>query len=119
MDSKHEIFRLLKENRAELVRRRKHEVYRLPNGNIFVTGLTQTDDRGWRNRLAQLRKLLGVAPPDKRAAPSRRTLGARNKEKVDTAIIFARLETPTEMRSLADQLEKALVNSYTLGTRRR
>lgn len=53
MDSSEEVFRLLKYHRAELVRHRKHHVYRLSNGKLFVTGLTSTDKRGWRNRLTQ------------------------------------------------------------------
>jgi len=76
MDSKEEVFRLLKEHKANLIRQRRHRVYRLPDGRIFVTSLTQTNERGWRNCLARLRKLLGAVPANTGAAPNRRKLKA-------------------------------------------
>ncbi len=89
MDSRQQISRLLKEHRAELVRKNRHEVYRLPNGAIFVTGTTQTDERGWRNRLAQLRRVLGIKPPAKAAAPPKQKLMARKKKTSKDAPSFA------------------------------
>lgn len=108
MDSKREVFRLLDIHRAELVRRNKHEIYRLPNGQIFVTGKTQTDERGWRDRLAQLRKLLGIKPLDKGAAPGKRKLMARKNKTSNDAPNFVSLQSPSGLRSLASELKKLL-----------
>lgn len=58
MDAKEEVFRVLRGHRARLIRHKKHHIYRLPNGKIFVTGITRTGARNWHNRLAQLRRLL-------------------------------------------------------------
>jgi hypothetical protein len=106
MDSKREMFRLLANHRAELVRRNKHEVYRLPNGEIFVTGNTQTDERGWRNRLAKLRKMLSIKPPDKGAAPGKRKLMARKNKTSKDAPNFVSLQSPSGLRSLASELKR-------------
>lgn len=51
--------RALAEAGARLVRDRKHLVYRLPNGRIYVTSKTPGDHRGEENALRELRKLTG------------------------------------------------------------
>jgi hypothetical protein len=80
MDSRQEIYRLLRDHRADLVRHNRHKVYRLPNGALFVMGETRTDYRGWRNGLAQLRRLLGVTPALKRLTPRKQKLKAKKKQ---------------------------------------
>lgn len=65
MDSKHEIYRLLKKHKAELIRQNKHKIYRLPNGRIFITSATRTNERGYRDQLSTLRKLLQLNPRQK------------------------------------------------------
>jgi hypothetical protein len=112
MDSKREMFRLLANHRAELVRRNKHAVYRLPNGEIFVTGNTQTDERGWRNRLAQLRKILGIKPPDKGAAPGKRKLMARKNKSSMAIPNFVSLQSSSRFRSLASELKRLFPGSH-------
>jgi len=114
MDSKEEVFRLLKEHKAEFIRQRRHRIYRLPNGRIFVTGVTQTDERGWRNRLAQLRKLLGVVPPDNGAGPSRRRLKASSiKTGLPQPVLFLSQTLPQQ--SFREQLKTALAKTFTVG----
>jgi hypothetical protein len=83
VDPRREIFRLLEEHRAEFVRRSKHEVYQLRNGKIFVTGTTQTDDRGWQNRLAALLGLIGAEPPSKEAARGRKKVAGQEEGKAE------------------------------------
>ena len=51
--------RALAEAGARLERCRKHLVYRLPNGRIFVTPKSPSDTRGEENALRELRKLTG------------------------------------------------------------
>jgi hypothetical protein len=106
MDSRKEIFRLLKEHRAELVRKNKHEVYRLPNGQLFLTGTKHRDERGWRDRLVLLRKMLGIKPRDKGAAPGKRKLGARKNKTSKDAPDFVSLQSPSGLRSLASELKR-------------
>src|SRR5580704_8020529 len=104
MDSKEEVFRLLKEHKASLIRQRRHRVYRLPDGRIFVTSLTQTDERGWRNCLAQLRKLLGAVPPNNSAAPKRRKLKASSmKDGLPQPVLLTSQTLPP--RSFREQLK--------------
>lgn len=55
-----EIDALLKEHGAVLDRTKKHRVWKLPDGRIWVQGSTPSDVRAARNNLAQLRKMLGV-----------------------------------------------------------
>jgi hypothetical protein len=107
MDAKSEIFRILKEHRAQLVRSKKHHVYKLPNGKTFVTGITPTDERGWRNRLAQLRKLLSIVPPDNGAAPTKRRLATAIGRRVPERFLLSDTsETLPALRSLAEQLKE-------------
>lgn len=43
---------------ATLIRSRKHNVWRLPDGRIFVTPRSPSDPRSVRNCLAQLKRML-------------------------------------------------------------
>lgn len=107
MDAKEEIFRILRKHQALLVRSKKHHLYKLPNGKIFVTGITPTDERGWRNRLAQLRKLLSIVPPDNGAAPTKRRLATAIGRRVPEKVLLAdTTETLPALRSLAEQLKE-------------
>lgn len=56
MDARKESLRLLSEH-AVLERHGKHETWRLNGHLIAVTG-TKTDDRGWRNKLGEIRRAL-------------------------------------------------------------
>jgi hypothetical protein len=61
---KHEkqITQLLHSAGAEVVRKKKHVVYRLPGGRKFVRPSTPSDWRGDRNSLADLRRFLKEKP---------------------------------------------------------
>jgi hypothetical protein len=112
MDSKREIWRLLREHRAELVRHNRHKVYKLPNGALFVTGETETSYRGWRDRLAQLRKLLGIKRPVKRAVPGEhKSLAMKNRNTKQPA--FVPFQTSSALPSLAGELRKLFPNLVT------
>lgn len=62
MDPKAEVERLLKEHGAKLDRKRKHCVWKFPDGRIWVCAATPSDKRAMDNQLCDLRKLLGVTP---------------------------------------------------------
>ncbi|HEV2194053.1 MAG TPA: type II toxin-antitoxin system HicA family toxin [Candidatus Acidoferrum sp.] len=52
------VLRLLRENGAVLLRQKKHCIYKLSNGQIWVTPRTASDWRSWRNNLAGLKRVL-------------------------------------------------------------
>ena len=106
MDPRQEISRLLEKHRAELVRKNKHEIYRLPNGQIFVTGTRRGNERGVRNRLAQLRRILGVKPAANGGSPQKRKLIAGKRDASKDALDFVSVQSPSEMRSLASELKR-------------
>ncbi len=45
MNARQEISRLLEEHRAEVMRKNKREIYRLRNGQLFVTGTKRGAER--------------------------------------------------------------------------
>ena len=63
---------LIEENAGELVRKRKHKVYRFPNGATFVVASTPECPFAYDNALAHLKRLLGITPPDRGAPGTRR-----------------------------------------------
>lgn len=56
MDAKKESLRILDEQ-GEEVRHNKHRAWRL-NGHLIVITGTKTDDRGWQNKLSEIRRAL-------------------------------------------------------------
>ena len=56
MDAKKEVMRRLKESGVE-ERHNKHQAYRL-NGHLIVITGTKTDDRGWMNKLSEIRRAI-------------------------------------------------------------
>lgn len=59
---KERVDQLLKEHGAILVRKRKHEIWRLPNGRNFVRASTSSDKNSEYNNYSDLRKTLGLTP---------------------------------------------------------
>jgi len=54
------VLSLIKAHGGELVRQRKHHIYRFPSGKNFVVPNTPSDRRAWHHALATLRRLLGI-----------------------------------------------------------
>lgn len=52
----------LKRAGAVLIRWKKHDVYRLPNGRKFTLAKTASDQRSEQNHLTDLRRALKAAP---------------------------------------------------------
>jgi hypothetical protein len=106
MNAKHEIFRLLEEHRAEVIRKSKREIYRLRNGQLFVTGTQRGAERCWRNRLALLKRMLGIVLSAKRPAPKKRKAVAKKLQASEDAPSFVSLQSHSGMRSLASELKR-------------
>jgi hypothetical protein len=110
MDAKAEVFRILKEHRAQLIRHKKHQVYRLPNERIFVIGTTRTDIRGWRNRLALLRRLQSITSFG--TAPTKKRMAALSGRSVPQKVFLANAtENLPVLRSLAEHLKEVAAAS--------
>ena len=62
MNASVEVARLLDESGAVLVRHKKHLVYRLPNGQNFISPKTPGDHRTAVNQLSNLRRALAIEP---------------------------------------------------------
>lgn len=62
MNKREEVNRILGERGAVLARKRKHEVWKFPDGKTFIRGSTTSDRNSEENNLADLRKLLGITP---------------------------------------------------------
>ena len=54
------VLRIIHENGGRLVRRKRHLVFRFPDGRKFVAPSTPSDLRAWRNSLSVLMRFLGV-----------------------------------------------------------
>jgi hypothetical protein len=65
-----QVMQLLKDNGAVLVRHRKHQVYRFPDGRTFVFGTSPSDADSWKHCLSNLKRLL------RRGAGVAREMGA-------------------------------------------
>ena len=96
-----ELLRLLKSAGAVLERKRKHCVWRLSDGSIFVHAATPSDSHAWANALREFRRLRGLNPPDRGLeGPRRERKGNRQTAKPPVLATFATVRA----RSLAEQL---------------
>jgi hypothetical protein len=60
MSPQHEVFTILNNVGAVLVRQRKHKIFRFPSGLIWVVPCSPSDSRAWMNNLASRRRHLAV-----------------------------------------------------------
>ena len=67
-----EIQRLLDEHGAVLSRTNRHNVYKFPDGRIFTMSKTPSDYRTAMEQLQDLRKVLGIADPERGQPGERR-----------------------------------------------
>jgi hypothetical protein len=88
MNHKNQVFSLLEAVGAKLLRQRKHLVYQLPGGRLFVMASTPSDRRAWKNIYAALRALLGLRPEHKAG-------GRRPKYKQKRATFVAKADLAT------------------------
>lgn len=59
---KQQVFNLIRVYGGQLVRQKKHLIYRFPNGAAFTVAKTPSDSRAWRNSLGTLKRLLRRIP---------------------------------------------------------
>lgn len=105
MNARTRVSELLESCGAVLKRRRKHEVYELPNGQNFVRASTPSDRRSDLNNLTDLKHQLKVVVPKKiGAAPSRAKL---SKAKPRKTVSTERMKSRVASLSLAESLRMA------------
>lgn len=74
--------RLIEEHGGVLVRKKKHKVYRFPNGSVFTVSSTPECSFAYDNALSLLKNLLGINPPDRGSPGERREKRAKQKSTV-------------------------------------
>ncbi len=74
MNPADQVLELLQSDGAVLIRGKKHEVYKLSNGQVFTRAATPSDRRAAANQLSELKRLLGLTKTEA-------TEGARRERK--------------------------------------
>ena len=57
---KREVLTILHNTGATLVRQKRHQIFRFPDGRIWVVPKTPSDTHAWRNNLSDLRRKLDL-----------------------------------------------------------
>lgn len=101
MSARDRVNKLLSQAGAVLLRKRKHEIWRLPNGQNFVRASTSSDQRAEHNNLSDLRHTLG-------AVKSTATQGERRPKRLKRGAAPAKTQYKrVETLSLAQSLRMA------------
>lgn len=99
------ILSLLKESGAELVRKKRHEVWKLPNGKIFVRSITPSDKKAILHNLCDLRTQLGMQNQEKKPAASHVKIKKPLVKQVTTKVTFDAVSLIPESKSMYMQLK--------------
>ncbi len=94
MNARDQVNEYLREYGAVLQRKRKHEVWKFPDGKVFVRAATPSDSRADDNNLSDLKKLLGLTK-------TVRTEGERREPRNKPG----NLSAPRMRLTLAEQLQ--------------
>jgi len=105
MSAQTQVFDLLRQYSAVLIRQRKHCVYRV-RGRIFVVPSTPSDTHAWRNCLADLRKILGLCGADRGRPGVRR---AKHGCQPNRMVRFTFSSSTASLPSLRQQLQRVMV----------
>ena len=100
---------LIEENGGRLVRRKKHKVYRFPNGLIFVHASTPSCPLADINALAALKRLLGIHPPDRGAPGTRRNKRFKQKDALGSKTLPLANHIPSQVETWQDKLRLILL----------
>lgn len=100
MKRREQVNKLLTEIGAMLKRRKKHEVWELPNGKIFVRSQTPSDRRSDVQDLRDLRHALDKIPEHKEGQ-------RREKKRKAGRVESIKYERTPSLNSLADQLRNS------------
>lgn len=76
-----EIEDLLHEHHAELVRTKKHRIWKFPDGRIWVVAGSPRSDSAWKTNLHDLKKFLGISVAAKTNTERRVKKGTTRKVK--------------------------------------
>lgn len=98
MKRREQVNSLLKEIGAKLKRRKKHEVWELPNGKTLVRSQTPSDRRSDMQDMKELRHALGDVPEHKEGERREKKRKAKRTETV---------KYDRSVNSLADQLRSS------------
>jgi hypothetical protein len=106
---------LLKGLDAQLVRKRKHAIWRLPDGQNIVLGSTPSDYRAIANQVALIKRAAGLQPSDapRVEAPAPRQMAYKPKVRRQPVVIL--MESAGPGNDMRDKLLGALRGSKTLG----
>ena len=100
MSTREQANKILRDVGAILLRKKKHEVYQLPDGRRFVRSSTPGCVSSSDNNLAELKTALGLHNEQRGAEGERREKKAKRQKAVERA----RFDKP--VGSLADQLRR-------------
>ncbi len=92
---------LLKEHKAVFVRQTKHEIWKLPNGNILTLPSTPSDYRAWKNALSFLYAELDLHDAKRGTPGERREKKTRTAQPIEETSLEAP-ELPSQYRAMAD-----------------
>ncbi|MGA8489392.1 MAG: hypothetical protein WB711_03155 [Terriglobales bacterium] len=92
MNPQDQLMELLEQHKFDLVRQRKHRIYRNPDGLVFVTASTPSDRRSPHNALADLRRILRrtgpvPTPPVIQSAPASVALDFRPTPQSEPVVV--------------------------------
>lgn len=111
MDPAKQLKEMLKQDGAELLRHKKHLVYRLSNGQNFVVPSTCSDHRGLLNAVKDLEKRLGL----RAVATDRQTMQAHTPKRYPQQRHARHTQTfhisSTAGRSMQSELGKLLAHA--------
>lgn len=103
-----EFERLLRDSGAEFIGMNCHEKWRLPNGVSVIIPVSGSDHRGWKNALANLRRILAPGdgkPKDTPRVPNRPQRSRRRPTESKRVVVEF---TAPPLRSLAEQVRDRL-----------
>lgn len=102
MEKKNEIHKLLQVNNAKLIRSKKHEVWKLPNGKKFTRSKTPSDHRASDQSLCELRKVLEIKSVSSIGERRKRRIKNRRDKSHDSTAGFSISRTKSLSQQLLD-----------------
>jgi len=96
-----ELMDMLKQNGMVLVRSRKHQIWKHPDGRSFVMASTPSDFQAVHQQIRSLRKFLGQARPERRKNTEKKRKQTNHEQKTWTLTPSAIPVKPTWQGQLA------------------
>jgi len=109
MNPEIELQQILREHNAVLIRQKKHLVYRLPNGQKFVTAKTPGDpDVAARNNVHNLRRLLGIERKSNKKGEKMPVEEMAVAMPTPQTLLMPRTQEPSTQESLKARIETTI-----------